>query len=140
MLPLDNVSRPARQFSAVDLPQPDGPSNAMNSPRRTVNVTPLSALTLPKLRLMPSSRSSRKSRPAIAMTKRPFPDAAGRSKAGGTPPAPSAPLPSLLLFLRADLFVPAAEGVDELIGQQRKLLRMRGDLVGVFRPAIFRDD
>jgi hypothetical protein len=67
MLPLDKVSRPARQFSAVDLPQPDGPSSAMNSPRRTVNVTPLSALTEPKLRLMASSRSSRKSRPAIAM-------------------------------------------------------------------------
>ena len=26
-------SRPAMQFSAVDLPQPDGPSSAMNSPR-----------------------------------------------------------------------------------------------------------
>ena len=29
-------SSPARQFSAVDLPQPDGPSRAMNSPRSMV--------------------------------------------------------------------------------------------------------
>ena len=32
------------QFSAVDLPQPDGPSRAMNSPRRIVSVTSCSAL------------------------------------------------------------------------------------------------
>src|SRR5499425_1530740 len=95
MLPLDNVSKPARQLSAVDLPHPDGPSKAMNSPRRTFSVTPLSALTLPKLRLIPSSLSSRKSRAAIAMR---------------------------LLLLRADLLVPAGEGIDELVRQQRQLL------------------
>ena len=33
MLPPDSGSRPAMQLSAVDLPQPDGPSSAMNSPR-----------------------------------------------------------------------------------------------------------
>jgi hypothetical protein len=33
-LPSDNGSRPAMQLSAVDLPQPEGPSRAMNSPRR----------------------------------------------------------------------------------------------------------
>src|SRR5215468_11748400 len=95
MLPPDNVKRPARQLSAVDLPQPDGPSKAMNSPRRTFSVTPLSALTLPKLRLIPSSLSSRKSRAAIAMM-------------------------NLVFLLRADLLVPTGEGIDEFVGQQRQ--------------------
>src|SRR5215470_2919952 len=95
MLPFDNAKRPARQLSAVDLPQPDGPSRAMNSPRRTFSVTPLSAFTLPKLRLIPSSLRSRKSRAAIAI---------------------------MLLLLRADLLVPAGEGINELVGQQRQLL------------------
>ncbi len=36
--------RPAMQFSAVDLPQPDGPSSAMNSPRSTARSMPASAL------------------------------------------------------------------------------------------------
>ena len=53
-------SSPARQFKAVDLPQPEGPSRAMNSPRCTVSDTDFSALRLPKDRLMRSSRSSRK--------------------------------------------------------------------------------
>ena len=54
------------QFSAVDLPQPDGPSRATNSPRLTVRVTSRSACTWPKSRLIRSSRSSRKSRETIA--------------------------------------------------------------------------
>ena len=36
--------QPAMQLSAVDLPQPDGPSRAMNSPRLIVIVSSLSAL------------------------------------------------------------------------------------------------
>ena len=36
MLPPESGSRPAMQLSAVDLPQPDGPSSAMNSPRLIV--------------------------------------------------------------------------------------------------------
>ncbi len=60
-------SSPARQFSVVDLPQPDGPSKAMNSPRRTVRDTSLSAVTAPKRRLSRSSRSSRKSAAWIAI-------------------------------------------------------------------------
>src|SRR6266581_4350880 len=95
-LPPDRLRRPARQLSAVDLPQPDGPSKAMNSPRRTVRLTPLRALTKPKLRLIPSSRNSRKSRAAIAIIW-------------------SLPL---LLLLGPDLFVPAAEGEHELVRQQ----------------------
>ena len=53
-------SSPARQFSVVDLPHPDGPSNAMNSPRRTVSDTSCRALTVPNWRLSRSSRNSRK--------------------------------------------------------------------------------
>ena len=34
MVPPESCMRPAMQLSAVDLPQPDGPSSAMNSPRR----------------------------------------------------------------------------------------------------------
>src|SRR6266849_6668488 len=116
MLPFDNVSRPARQLSAVDLPQPDGPSKAMNSPRRTVSVTPLSALTLPKLRLIPSSLSSRKSRAAIAM------------------------MNWLLFLLRTDLLVPAGEGIDELVGQQRQFLLVVRDRRGILVAAEFLDN
>ena len=44
IVPPDSGSRPAMQLSAVDLPQPDGPSSAMNSPRSMVSVSSLSAL------------------------------------------------------------------------------------------------
>ena len=43
MLPPDSGSSPAMQLSAVDLPQPDGPSSAMNSPRLIVSVSSFSA-------------------------------------------------------------------------------------------------
>ena len=42
-MPPDSGSSPAMQLSAVDLPQPDGPSSAMNSPRRIVSVSSSSA-------------------------------------------------------------------------------------------------
>src|SRR5882762_7005895 len=50
-------NRPATQLSAVDLPQPDGPSSAMNSPRFTSSVRSFSTLSAPKLRPTPCSRS-----------------------------------------------------------------------------------
>ena len=40
-------SNPAMQFSAVDLPQPDGPSRAMNSPRRTTSDSSFKAAKCP---------------------------------------------------------------------------------------------
>ncbi len=43
MLPAVNGSSPARQFNAVDLPQPDGPSRAMNSPASIVRSSSVSA-------------------------------------------------------------------------------------------------
>ena len=44
--PLSGVSRPAMQRRIVVFPQPDGPSRAKNSPRRTENVTPSAATTV----------------------------------------------------------------------------------------------
>src|ERR1700734_531462 len=43
------VSRPAIIASSVDLPQPEGPTRAMNSPVRASRSTPLSTSTGPKL-------------------------------------------------------------------------------------------
>src|SRR5215203_1697128 len=51
--------RPARQFSAVDFPQPDGPSSAMNSPARIVRLRSTNASRPPNLR--PTSFISRDS-------------------------------------------------------------------------------
>jgi hypothetical protein len=65
-LPAESCSRPAMQLSAVDLPQPDGPRSAMNSPRLMVIVSSDSALNaLPpapaKRRVTLSRRNSLKS-------------------------------------------------------------------------------
>ncbi len=66
MLPPDSCISPAMQFSAVDLPQPDGPSSAMNSPRLMVSVSSFNAANAcppapAKRRVTPSSLSSLKS-------------------------------------------------------------------------------
>ena len=62
MLPADSGSSPARQFSAVLLPQPEGPSRAMKlTPPDRKGTTSRNAFSVPKSRLTPSSRSSRKS-------------------------------------------------------------------------------
>src|SRR5499427_2366269 len=135
MLPFDSVSSPARQLSAVDLPQPDGPSNAMNSPRRTFSVTPLSASRLPKRRLIPSSLSSRKSRAAMAMIK---------CLPGAKPARIRASLlachPSLLFLLCADLFVPTGEGIDELVRQEWQFLLVVRDRRGILVATKLLDD
>ena len=56
---------PAMQFSAVDLPQPDGPSSAMNSPRWIFRSSPFNAASccpsaLVKLRETESRRNCSK--------------------------------------------------------------------------------
>jgi hypothetical protein len=43
--PLVTESRPARQCMSVDLPEPDGPMMAVNSPRLRSTLTPRSATT-----------------------------------------------------------------------------------------------
>src|SRR3978361_308159 len=47
MRPAVGSSRPPRRFSSVDLPLPDGPLMATNSPRRISRSSARSALTLP---------------------------------------------------------------------------------------------
>src|SRR6266851_4743808 len=118
MLPPVSGSKPARQLSAVDLPQPDGPSRAMNSPRPTLSVTSRSAFRLPKSRLTPSSRNWRKSRDAAIMP---------------------IGLPSLGLRA-ADLLIPATERIDQLVRQERQLERIVGDQLLVFWPTELLDD
>src|SRR6266702_6350090 len=113
-----SCSKPARQLSAVDLPQPDGPSRAMNSPRPTLSVTSRSAFRLPKSRLTPSSCNSRKSRDAAIMP---------------------IGLPSLGLRA-ADLLIPATERIDQLVRRERQLERIVGDQLLVFWPTELLDD
>ena len=45
--PPERCSSPARIFSSVDLPQPDGPTIDMNSPSPMVQSISLSAVTSP---------------------------------------------------------------------------------------------
>src|SRR5690349_6332449 len=113
MLPPESESRPAMQLSAVDLPQPEGPSSATNSPRRMVTVSASSAATsrlaCAKRRVTASRRSSLKS------------------------------CFRLLRLLGSDLLVPDTKRLDLRLGFQR--LRM-GELLQpllVFRPAVFVD-
>ena len=44
-LPAVGCSKPATMLSRVDLPQPEGPSSATNSPSPTARSTPVSAVT-----------------------------------------------------------------------------------------------
>src|SRR5205814_9178630 len=117
MPPPVSGNSPARQLRAVDLPQPDGPSRAMNSPRPTSSDTSLSALSAPKSRLTRSSRNFRNLR-AAAITAECL----------------------LLRLRRSDLLVPAAERIDQLVRQQRQFLRVVGDELLVFRTTEFLDD
>jgi hypothetical protein len=50
MFPALGVSRPIRVRAMVVLPQPDSPTMASTSPRRSVNETPSTALMAPPLR------------------------------------------------------------------------------------------
>ncbi len=54
--PADGALRPAMMRSAVDLPQPEGPSSETNSPSRTSRSKPPSA-TVPRSNVLPTSRS-----------------------------------------------------------------------------------
>ncbi len=111
-LPSVSCSSPAMQFSAVDLPQPDGPSRATNSPRLTVRVTSRSACVWPKSRLTPVE-------PQLAEVARDDRHAA------------------LLADPRADLLVPALERIDQLVRGQRHLRRHVGDQLRIERAGVF---
>src|SRR5919201_4797801 len=121
MLPAESASRPAMQLSAVDLPQPEGPSSAMNSPRRIVTVRPSSAATsrspCAKRRVTPSSRSSLKS--------------CFRSEIGDSH--------QLLGLLRSNLLVPDAERLDLRLCFQRLRVRELLQPLLVLGPAVLSD-
>ena len=111
-------SRPARQFSAVDLPQPDGPSRAMNSPRRDRQVDVLERVERCRSRgSTPSSRSSGSRSADRHAGRSPWSGQATRAARSARPVAPSA----YFFFCGADLLVPAAEGGDEACRLERQL-------------------
>src|SRR5258708_20743148 len=56
--PLSEVKNPATRLSSVVLPQPDGPSNVMNSPRATLIQASCSATVWPKRFVTPSRRTA----------------------------------------------------------------------------------
>src|SRR5262245_47024960 len=55
--PLSGIKKPPTRLSSVVLPQPDGPSSVISSPRRTSSDTSSSAMVLPK-RLVTASSST----------------------------------------------------------------------------------
>src|SRR5690606_4699327 len=142
MLPEVSGSSPARQFNAVDLPNPEGPSRARNSERRISRPSPLGAAVLPTVR--PRPRSLRVSN---------VPDrraSAGASVAPRGDPVMQPPLPLFrrrvrrpmsLVHLRAtDLAVPTVEGRDHRLGVEWRFFRVVGDQLVVLRPAVASDD
>src|SRR4051812_20220137 len=128
-------SSPAMQLSAVVLPQPEGPSRQMNSPRRMVSVSSCSAAICappgcPKWR---ETRSSRSSLNCSFM---------GRSCVRRAAVAHCAPVyrePFSLRLLRADLLIPDAERVDHRLGVERLGVRILGQPNVVFGAAEFLD-
>src|SRR5499427_2562672 len=72
--PLSGIKKPPTRLSSVVLPQPDGPSSVISSPRRTSSETSSSAVSLPK-RLVTASSSTATS---------PFARVAGVAAAAGS--------------------------------------------------------
>src|SRR4029077_8665962 len=66
--PLSGVRNPATRLSNVVLPQPDGPSSVISSPRRTISDTSSSAVVLPKRLVTPSSATAKCSPPLAGAT------------------------------------------------------------------------
>src|SRR6516164_6441630 len=56
--PLSGIKKPPTRLSSVVLPQPDGPSSVISSPRRTSSETSSSAVILPKRLVTPSSSTA----------------------------------------------------------------------------------
>ena len=85
MRPASGASKPATRRSSVDLPEPEPPSSARNSPGATSRLSPSSASTAPKRFSTRSTRSNGASatprqRPAL---KRDHSRERARSTAGG---------------------------------------------------------
>src|ERR1700731_1027477 len=58
MSPPSGLKKPAARLSRVVLPQPEGPSSVMNSPRRIDSVTWFSAKAAPKRLVTASNRTA----------------------------------------------------------------------------------
>src|SRR5262249_10567187 len=56
--PLSGIRKPATRLSSVVLPQPDGPSSVISSPRATISDTSSSAVMAPKRFVTPSSSTA----------------------------------------------------------------------------------
>src|ERR1700737_3104727 len=119
MLPPESCIKPAMQLSAVDLPQPEGPSRQMNSPRLTVSVSSFSAAKA----WPPAPANLRVTRSSLRSLKSCF----------------MARLAASLGFLGADLAVPFAERLDDRLGFERRNMRILRQPSFVFRPAEFSD-
>src|SRR5262245_21655830 len=63
--PLSGIRKPATRLSSVVLPQPDGPSSVISSPRRTISDTSSSAVILPKRFVTPSNSTATVSPPLV---------------------------------------------------------------------------
>src|SRR2546423_12751093 len=142
--PSDNGSNPAMQLSAVDLPQPDGPSSAMNSPRSMVSVSAFSAAgaltdpTLSKRRVTPARRSCLKSwvMEMFPWERRPRREICAPDSRRGRRPH-TRPNMDLLRFRRSDFLVPAAKCFHQHLRVQRLHMRMLREELVVFRAAVF---
>src|SRR3954470_657904 len=147
-------SSPAMQLSAVVLPQPDGPSRQMNSPRRMVSVISCSAATCappgcPKWRETRSRRSSLKFEFILERSNTLRRQPEGRAKrarmcrhplrARACARAPRDDGSKLFRLRCADLLIPDAESIDHLLGIEWLGVREFRDPAVIFRPAEFLD-
>src|SRR5882724_622138 len=158
ILPPESGRSPAIQLNAVDLPQPDGPSNATNSPRRIVIVSSLSAAKAcppapAKRRVTRSSRSSLKScfiasRLQAQSPRMSYSEAAGhRVNRRHHRRFNAAKLSRRVLrdgitsfgFLRPDLLIPDPERFYLRLRRQRLRVRELGEPAFVFRTAVLLD-
>src|SRR3979409_1765580 len=64
--PRSGIKKPATRLSSVVLPQPEGPSSVISSPRRTSNDISSSAVISPKRLVTPSNWTAMSSSPARA--------------------------------------------------------------------------
>src|SRR5579863_7386274 len=129
MPPAVSGCNPAMQLSAVDLPQPDGPSSAMNSPRPISRSRLRSAATgspsaFVKLRHTESSRN--RSKECFMLPP------AGPPRGRHRPPR----VPKSLRLLRADIAVPFLECGDHCLRGKRYLVRTIGDPLVVLGTAV----
>ena len=72
IVPPVTVSSPAMSRNVVDLPQPEGPSNAANCPGRTAKLTPSTAGSGPHVLLTERNSTSAKTVPNASLCRKVF--------------------------------------------------------------------